>query len=141
MRESVAPPSHVTPALSPAETRGKLSLPAGTAIHRSNGIFMTTRTLLSRSTLAATLLLSSSGSAQQPPADLVFKNATIYTANDRSPRAEAVAAKADKIVFVGNNSGAARLIGPSTKVVDLKGATLLPGLTDAHVHLSGVGQR
>lgn len=49
--------------------------------------------------------------------------------------------KADKIVFVGNNDGAMRLVGPNTRVIDLKGATVLPGLTDAHVHLSGVGAR
>lgn len=102
---------------------------------------MTTLKALGSTAIAAALLSATPGTSQQAPADLVFRNARVYTANDQSPRAEAVALKADKIVFVGNNDGANRLIGPSTRVIDLRGATVLPGLTDAHVHLSGVGAR
>jgi predicted amidohydrolase YtcJ len=79
--------------------------------------------------------------AQQEPADLIFRNGRVYTGNDRSPQAEAVAVKGTKIVFVGSNSAANRLTGPATKVIDLKGAFLYPGFTDAHMHLSGVGAR
>jgi len=79
--------------------------------------------------------------AQQEPADLVFRNGKVYTANDRQPTAQAVAIKGNKIVYVGNNGGVARFTGTATRVVDLKGATVLPGLTDAHMHLSGVGER
>lgn len=103
---------------------------------------MTTFKALPRTALAAALLLSGPGARQpQAPADVVFRNARVYTANDRSPRAEAVAVTGDKIVFVGRNNDANRLVGPSTRVIDLNGATVLPGLTDAHVHLSGVGAR
>ncbi|HEV8611902.1 MAG TPA: amidohydrolase [Gemmatimonadales bacterium] len=102
---------------------------------------MTTLKLPSRTAAAATLLLLAPAHRQDEPADLIFKNARVYTANDKSPRAQAVAIKGDKIVFVGKNDAAGRLVGPKTRVVDLKGATLLPGLTDAHVHLSGVGAR
>lgn len=76
-----------------------------------------------------------------PPADLVFKNGNIYTATDARPKAEAVAVKGDRIVFVGSNSDARKYVGPNTRVVDLSGRTMLPGLTDAHHHLSGVGFR
>src|SRR6185503_13452646 len=76
-----------------------------------------------------------------PPADVVFKNGNIYTVNQRQPHAGAVAVKGDRIVFVGSNSAASKLIGTSTRVVDLHGATVVPGLTDAHHHLSGVGFR
>jgi predicted amidohydrolase YtcJ len=75
------------------------------------------------------------------PADIVFKNGNVYTANDRAPRAEAVAVKADRIVYVGTNSGAQKFIGPQSRVVDLRGSTVLPGFTDSHQHLSGVGFR
>jgi len=75
------------------------------------------------------------------PADLVFKNANIYTASERQPSAEAVAVKADRIIFVGSNREAQKYVGKNTRVVDLKGQTMLPGLTDAHHHLSGVGFR
>ncbi|HEX5873615.1 MAG TPA: amidohydrolase [Pyrinomonadaceae bacterium] len=75
------------------------------------------------------------------PADIVFKNGTVYTAADTSPRAEAIAVKADRIVFVGTNADAQQYVGQNTRVVDLKGKTVLPGFTDSHQHLSGVGFR
>ena len=75
------------------------------------------------------------------PADLVFKNGNVYTASNKTPQAEAVAVKADRIVFVGSNADAQKYVGPNTRVVDLKGNTVLPGFTDSHQHLSGVGQR
>src|SRR5690242_14876865 len=75
------------------------------------------------------------------PADIVFNNGNVYTANDKAPHAQAVAVKSDRIVFVGTNAAAQKLIGPNTRVVDLKGNTVLPGFTDSHQHLSGVGLR
>jgi predicted amidohydrolase YtcJ len=75
------------------------------------------------------------------PADIVFKNGNIYTANDKAPHAEAIAVKADRIVFVGTNAAAQKYVGSNTRVVDLHGNTVLPGFTDSHQHLSGVGQR
>src|SRR5678815_206681 len=77
----------------------------------------------------------------QSTADMVFKNGNVYTANDKSPKAQAVAVKDDRIVFVGTNAAAQKYVGPNTRVVDLKGNTVLPGFTDAHQHLSGVGER
>jgi predicted amidohydrolase YtcJ len=74
-------------------------------------------------------------------ADLVFKNGNIYTANERQPRAEAIAVRKDRIIFVGSNRDAQKYIGKTTRVVDLNGKTLLPGMTDAHHHLFGVGFR
>jgi predicted amidohydrolase YtcJ len=75
------------------------------------------------------------------PADLIFINGNVYTANDRQPHAEAVAVKGDRIVFVGTGAAARAYQGAKTKVVDLRGATVLPGMTDAHHHLEGVGFR
>jgi hypothetical protein len=75
------------------------------------------------------------------PADLVFLNGTVYTANDAAPTAEAVAVKGNTIVFVGSAADAAAYQGDGTEVVDLAGKTLLPGFTDAHIHLAGVGAR
>ena len=74
-------------------------------------------------------------------ADLIFTNANVYTVNDQRPHAEAVAVKMDRIVFVGSNADAKKYQGAKTRVVDLHGATVVPGLTDAHYHLIGVGQR
>jgi predicted amidohydrolase YtcJ len=75
------------------------------------------------------------------PADLVFINANVYTVNGKQPRAQAIAVKADRIVFVGSNADAKNYEGRGTRIVDLHGATVLPGMTDAHYHFIGVGQR
>ena len=91
--------------------------------------------------IAATLLLFCFVPTQQSAADIVFKNGNIYTANDKAAKAQAIAVKADKIVFVGSNEGAQEFVGSNTRVVDLKGNTVLPGFTDSHQHLSGVGFR
>jgi predicted amidohydrolase YtcJ len=79
--------------------------------------------------------------SQNSPADLVFINGNVYTANEKQPRAEAVAVKGDRIVFVGSNTAAKNYEGPATRIVDLHGATVLPGMADAHQHLEGVGFR
>src|SRR6476620_8639310 len=89
--------------------------------------------------IAANVLSPSSSTIAS--ADLVLQNGNIYTVNDRQPRAEAVAVKGDRIVFVGSNRGAQKYIGKTTRVVDLKGKTVVPGMTDAHHHLEGVGFR
>src|SRR5215510_12301751 len=75
------------------------------------------------------------------PATLLFINGNIYTANPKGPHAQAVAVKDDRIVFVGSNADAKKFLGPNTRTIDLHGSTVLPGLTDAHYHFIGVGQR
>lgn len=87
------------------------------------------------------LVLMPAPAPVQSAADIVFKNGNVYTANDKSQKAQAIAVKEDKIVFVGTNAAAQKYVGPNTRVVDLKGNTVLPGFTDSHQHLSGVGQR
>ncbi|MCG3160601.1 MAG: N-substituted formamide deformylase [Acidobacteria bacterium] len=77
----------------------------------------------------------------EPAADIVFKNGNVYTVNDDLPKAEAIAVKYGKIVFVGSNADAKRFETKGVKVIDLKGATVVPGLTDSHYHFSGVGFR
>ena len=72
---------------------------------------------------------------------LVFINGSVYTANDRQPTAEAIAVSGDRIIYVGNNAGAQRLVAKNTRVIDLMGRPIFPGFTDAHHHLIGVGFR
>src|SRR5882724_3306337 len=79
--------------------------------------------------------------AKVQPADLVLRNGNIHTVNDRQPKAEAIAVKGDRIVFVGSNSDVQQYIGKNTRVIDLKSETVVPGMTDAHHHLEGVGFR
>ena len=80
-------------------------------------------------------------SSQAERADLVFTNGNIYTVSNSMPKAQAVAVKGDRILFVGSSSAAQKYVGPNTRVIDLQGKTMLPGMTDAHHHLSGVGFR
>ncbi|MCA1575037.1 MAG: amidohydrolase family protein, partial [Acidobacteria bacterium] len=89
----------------------------------------------------ATLGLLAADTEVQTAADIVFKNGNIYTVNASQPKVEAVAVKADRIVFVGSNIAAQKYVRQSTRVVDLQGKTVVPGMTDAHQHLPGVGFR
>lgn len=68
-------------------------------------------------------------------ADKVFVNAKVYTANPKQPFAQAIAIKAEKIIFVGSNDVADSFVGADTKVVNLQGARVLPGFIDNHNHI------
>jgi len=74
------------------------------------------------------------------PADLVLRGGKIVTVDEARPSAEAIAVNGDAIVAVGSDQDIRPYIGPSTRVIDLKGALAVPGLIDAHVHFTGVGQ-
>ncbi len=72
-------------------------------------------------------------------ADLVLINANAYTANEKQPHAEAIAVKDGRVLFVGSNADSRKF--SSQHVVDLHGRTVLPGLTDSHCHIFGIGER
>lgn len=79
-----------------------------------------------------------SGSAVLPnqlPKNVVFKNGTIYTSNEKQDIVEAVAVKEGKIIFVGSNKDVEEFINEDTKVVDLQGRFILPGFVDNHNHI------
>jgi len=75
----------------------------------------------------------------QGDADLIVRSETIHTVNDATPRAEAFAVRDGRFIYVGSREGVSRYRGRRTKVVDVGGATVLPGLIDAHLHLLHVG--
>ena len=119
---------------------------------------MTTRTAWG----AACALLVTAACATAPavePADTLLTNGRVYTftwadpaadgtpaanaphsAEGWRPDAEAIAIRAGRIVFTGSAQQAEAYRGPATRVVDLKGATALPGLVDSHVHVRELGQ-
>src|SRR5262249_46322745 len=74
------------------------------------------------------------------PADLVFLNGPIITVDDRRPTAEAVAVLGNIISRVCTADEVRSEIGPATRVVDLGGRALLPGLNDNHNHPISLGQ-
>ena len=71
------------------------------------------------------------------PVDLILHNGKIVTVDAQFRIAEALAVRGDQIAAVGNNADIQKLAGPKTKVIDLKGQTVLPGLIDSHTHPSG----
>lgn len=77
--------------------------------------------------------------AQQAPPDLVLHNARVYTASDVHPRASALAIRGNRLSAVGDNDDLLKLRGRSTRVIDLQGRTVVPGLADAHGHFANLG--
>jgi predicted amidohydrolase YtcJ len=73
--------------------------------------------------------------------DLVVVNGNVYTANEKQPHAEAFAVKGQRIAFVGSTADMAKLRSATTRVIDLGGKTVVPGLTDSHCHIFGIGER
>lgn len=79
-------------------------------------------------------------SAMAEIADSVYINGNIYTMDEDQPTAAALAVKGQKLIFVGGNEGAKAYIGNNTKVTDLKGKTVIPGLMEGHMHLPMLGE-
>ena len=104
------------------------------------------------------LAIGLQGCAPRPAADLLLVGGRVYTlswpdpdgegrpnaaapfdAAGWRPDAEAIAIGNGRILFVGDRAGAAKFAGPATRTIELKGATVLPGLIDSHVHLANLG--
>jgi hypothetical protein len=90
--------------------------------------------------VAGVMCASAARGQSPPPADLIVTGARIYTVDPAHPMAEALAVRGSRLVFVGSASEAQVLHGPSTRVVDVHGATVIPGMVDAHAHLLDMGQ-
>ena len=76
------------------------------------------------------------GCARQPgnPADLVLRDAIVYTVDSTHPRAEAVVIDDGRIVYIGSTDSAQSFVGRNTEVLTLAGRMVLPGFQDTHVH-------
>jgi predicted amidohydrolase YtcJ len=77
--------------------------------------------------------------APNDQADLVLLGGAIMTMDPALPRATAVAVRQGQIAYVGDDAGARPWIGPDTRVVELAGRGVTPGLVDGHAHLYGLG--
>lgn len=75
-----------------------------------------------------------SAALTEGPAELVFYNGVVYSADSAQSQFDAVAIKDGRIVYRGSDRGAKHWIGRHTEVVDLRGRMLLPGFHDAHMH-------
>ena len=73
-------------------------------------------------------------SSQAAEADAVYQNGFVYTVDGVRSRAQAFAVRDGKYVAVGSNQDMKAVTGPDTRVVDLKGQMVMPGLVDTHIH-------
>jgi len=87
-----------------------------------------------RNTLIALALLFSADFARAQNADTVFLNGKILTGSAPFEIREAIAVRDGKIAAVGKSSDIRKLVGANTRVIDLGGRTVIPGLIDSHMH-------
>lgn len=88
---------------------------------------------------AGLLIASETMPTCQTVADAVYINANIYTMNAACPRAEALAIAGGRLIAVGSNADVRKTVGPATRVHNLGGRTVLPGLIDSHCHFAALG--
>ena len=72
-------------------------------------------------------------------ADMIIHNGVIYTMNDLNPVTEAVAVGDGKIIALGNYRDLDPLINAKTKIINLSGAMMTPGIIEGHGHFYGLG--
>jgi len=93
--------------------------------------------------LVASLIVSASSCMPMPAGegvDLLLVDGHVWTGVEGAPPAEAVAVRGERIVYVGSSAGARRLMGASTRVVDLGGRFVTPGFIDNHTHFNRAGE-
>jgi predicted amidohydrolase YtcJ len=73
------------------------------------------------------------------PADLVLTNGKIITVDRTFTLADSIAIAGDRIVAVGSAAGMAAVTAPATRIIDLAGKTVVPGLIDGHAHMDREG--
>ncbi len=79
--------------------------------------------------LPATAAIADTGTA-----DLILRNGKVVTVDDRFSIAQAIAIKGERVLATGSDAAMAKLAGPDTRTIDLRGKTVIPGLIDNHAH-------
>ena len=90
-------------------------------------------------TLIAGLIVGAQRDDTDGPVDVIVHNAKVYTAGARGTMAEAVAIRGNQILRVGSEREVTRLRRPQTTMIDARGAAVLPGFNDAHLHFISGG--
>jgi predicted amidohydrolase YtcJ len=85
----------------------------------------------------ALLLGTSPGAAQ--PADTILLNGKVVTLDQQSSLVQALAIRDDKIIATGASADIVKHAGVKTRVIDLNGRTVIPGLIDSHIHAIRAG--
>jgi predicted amidohydrolase YtcJ len=80
------------------------------------------------------IFVNFSVSAQKPAPDLILYNGKIFTSDAAQPNAEAIAIRGERILAVGSDAEIKKLADSKTRLIDLQGRTVIPGINDAHFH-------
>lgn len=96
--------------------------------------------LLSRTALLFLLTATGAATAARPAADIILHNGNIITLNDAQPQASALVISGSRIVAIGDDTATDEWRGDHTRTIDLQGKTVIPGLTDTHIHAIRGGQ-
>ena len=81
-----------------------------------------------------TVFLGAGIAGAQSPPDHILVNGKVFTVDGRFSSAQAIAVFGERFAAVGSNETIRKLAGKNTKVIDLKGKSVIPGLIDNHVH-------
>ena len=84
--------------------------------------------------MAALGLLMASAPAWAQSPDTILLNGKVVTADGRSSTREALAIRDGRITALGTSAEMRALAGPRSRVIDLQGRTVIPGLIDSHLH-------
>jgi predicted amidohydrolase YtcJ len=91
-------------------------------------------------TISFLFFIASCNKKNNNSADLVLINGNIATLDEKIPKVEALAVKADTIQSLGTTKSIKQLIGDRTKVIDLKGKFVMPGFFESHAHFLSLGE-
>jgi predicted amidohydrolase YtcJ len=89
--------------------------------------------LVSLAAVAAVSLLA--GAAEAAPSRTIFHGGTVFTSNPGALWAQAIAVEDGRVIAVGSNAAVLARANHHTRVIDLGGRVVIPGLNDAHVHV------
>ncbi len=90
--------------------------------------------------LGAAVVAAPKLSYAEDTADLILSHGVFYPVQPPGKVEGSLAIRGGRIVYLGADAGAGRLRGPKTRVIDLAGRAVTPGLIDAHSHLAGLGE-
>ena len=81
-------------------------------------------------------LFQTAAESQQAAPDLVLLNGKIFTSDAAHPYVQAIAIRGERVTATGDSTKIKALAGPQTKQIELGGRTVIPGINDAHNHIS-----
>jgi hypothetical protein len=93
--------------------------------------------ILTLSTFVFILCADAQNNNKKTTADIIYKNAKIWTGDRSNPQASCIAVSGNRIIYVGSN--AAPFTGRNTKLIDAKGRLIVPGFIDNHTHFLNGG--